>query len=63
MGLIKKCIEAIKCKCACAYNDDFCPEKFNSQIETIKEYKIDFDSAKKLSLILNKLSKKGNEHN
>ena len=61
MGLIKKCIEAIKCKCA--YNDDFCPEKFNSQIETIKEYKIDFDSAKKLSLILNKLSKKGNEHN
>ena len=47
----------------CAYNDDFCPEKFNSQIETIKEYKIDFDSAKKLSLILNKLSKKGNEHN
>ena len=58
MGLLKKCIEAIKCKCSCAYNDDFCPDRFNTQIETIKDYRIDFENAKKLSLILNKLSKK-----
>ena len=36
MGIIKKCIEAIKCKCSCAYNEDFCPDRFNTQIETIK---------------------------
>tara|TARA_R110002126_G_scaffold206799_1_gene353895 strand:- start:9 stop:200 length:192 start_codon:yes stop_codon:yes gene_type:complete len=63
MGLIKKCIEAIKCKCACAYNDEFCHDKFKGQIDTIKDYRIDFESAKKLSFILNKLDKKGNEHN
>tara|TARA_R110002126_G_scaffold88301_1_gene211660 strand:- start:628 stop:813 length:186 start_codon:yes stop_codon:yes gene_type:complete len=57
MGLLKRIIEAIKCKCACSVNENFCQDKFKGQLDTIKDYRIDFDSAKKLSLILNKLEK------
>ena len=58
MGILKKIIEAIKCKCSCTVNDNFCQDNFKTQIDEIQDYKFDFGTARKLSMLLGKLDKK-----
>lgn len=58
MGLLKRCMELVKCKSTCAYNDDFCQDRFKTQLEEINQYKMDYETAKKLSMLIGRLKKK-----
>ena len=54
MSLIKKIIEAIKCKCACGFNEEFCPDKCKDYFKNISNLAINQKDILKIYKILEK---------
>tara|TARA_R110000823_G_scaffold270688_1_gene390251 strand:- start:221 stop:400 length:180 start_codon:yes stop_codon:yes gene_type:complete len=58
MSLIKRIIEAIKCKCSCGFNEEYCPTKCKEYFDNINNLEINKKDILKIYNILNKLPSK-----
>ena len=54
MSLIKRIIQAIKCRCACGFNEEYCPDKCKEYFNNINELDINKKDILKIFNILQK---------
>ena len=58
MSLIKRIIEAFKCKSSCSMNEEYCPTKCKEYFDNINELEIKKKDILKIYNILSKLPSK-----
>ena len=54
MSLIKRIIQAIKCRCVCGFNEEYCPDKCKEYFNNINELDINKKDILKIFNILQK---------